>query len=71
MFYSYYRDFRRIFLFLSKISIDFALDFNIDFSNLTRFRKLNVKTFFVKKTTKQIEYFFRSKANIDIFNFDI
>ena len=69
MFCFCYHDSRRIF-FLSKISIDFVFDFDINFSNLTRFRKSNAKIFFVKKTTKQIEHFFRRKTNIDIFDFD-
>ena len=70
MFCLYYHDSRRIFFLLSKTSIAFVLDFDTSFSNRTRFRKSNAKAFFVKKTTKQIEYLFRRRTNIDIFDFD-
>ena len=58
------------FFFLSKISNVLVLDFDTSSSNRTRFRKSNAKIFFVKKTTKQIEHFFRRKTNINIFDFD-
>ena len=69
IFCSCYHDSRRIFLFLQKFSSVLVFDFD-SFSNRIRFRTLNAKNFFEKKIIKQIEYFFRRKTNIDIFDFD-